>query len=1200
MKKTLAMIMAIVALAVLAGCGGGGGGVSSTTPSVQSGHGRAAFELHFSGRSAGREAEAATGTVSITVTVTGDYSEDDSTFPPVTATTEIDASGGHGTVSMLEIPIGVNHLMTAVATWQDGYSDTIKYIIPEIKEGEITRGTADYRTTIIADAAIALADRDKIKLSKVTQSRIDTLAAAVDAFLAAGYAADDININDVLDYETTGAVVTTIDVTPATASVTIGETAQFTAAPKNEYGIEITATVTWSVTGGIGSVDSTGLFTASTAGSGTVVATSGTVSGSAEVTVSSAGPVCGNSVVEAGEDCDDGNTVTETCAYGETSCTVCDSVCAEVAGATSYCGDGTTDGTNGETCDDGANNGEPLYCNATCDGITGSVCGNSVVEAGEDCDDGNTVTEECAYGETSCTVCDSSCAEVAGATSYCGDGTTDGTNGETCDDGANNGQPNYCNATCDGTTASVCGNSVIESGEQCDDGNTTSGDGCSSTCQNDAMDTNAWLTIPAGDFVMGCAAADGNCDADESPKHTVTLSEYKIQKYEVTNAQYAACVTAAACTAPSSSDSYTRSPYYGNATYDNYPVIYVNWTQAGEYCAWIGGRLPTEAEWEKAARGAYPAEPIYPWGDGAADCTLANYSGCTGDTDEVGSHPTGASSYGVMDLAGNVWEWVNDWYASDYYTTGGPPWTDPQGPGTGSNRVVRGGAWGGSATRLRASDRVDHLPTSSDYYLGFRCAQDWDVSGPECGNGTLEQGETCDDGANNGQEGYCNATCDGTVDTTPPVQSAWNPAKGATITTTSPTITFTTDENADCKWSLTDDAYGDMAGDCTGDGTTSQSCAVTGLSEGAEIVYIACRDTALNADTIATNEHIDYTVDTTPPVQSAWNPAKSATITTTSPTITFTTDENADCKWSLTDQAYGDMAGDCTGDGTTSISCAVSGLSEGAEMVYVACADTLANKDSAATNEDIDYTVDTITNNAWITIPAGDFVMGCAAADGSCNGDGREEPKHTVTLSEYKIQKYEVTNAQYAACVTAAACTAPSSSDSQTRSPYYGNATYDNYPVIYVNWTQAGEYCAWIGGRLPTEAEWEKAARGAYPAEPIYPWGDGAADCTLVNYSGCTGDTDEVGSHPTGASTYGVMDLAGNVWEWVNDWYASDYYTTGGPPWTDPQGPGTGSTRVVRGGSWYINASYLRASLRGNYNPAATSLNCLGFRCAQD
>ncbi len=179
--------------------------------------------------------------------------------------------------------------------------------------------------------------------------------------------------------------------------------------------------------------------------------------------------------------------------------------------------------------------------------------------------------------------------------------------------------------------------------------------------------------------------------------------------------------------------------------------------------------------------------------------------------------------------------------------------------------------------------------------------------------------------------------------------------------------------------------------------------------------------------------------------------------------------------------------------------------------------------------------------------------MGCAAADTECEGDGREEPKHTVTLSEYKIQKYEVTNAQYKACVDAGTCTAPSSSSSYSHSSYYGNATYDNYPVIYVDWNKASTYCGWIGGRLPTEAEWEKAARGPSPSENIYPWGDTSATCSMANFYdyygygiGSYGDTTQVGSYPTGASYYGAMDMAGNVWEWVNDWYDVSYYASSG------------------------------------------------------
>ncbi len=224
---------------------------------------------------------------------------------------------------------------------------------------------------------------------------------------------------------------------------------------------------------------------------------------------------------------------------------------------------------------------------------------------------------------------------------------------------------------------------------------------------------------------MGCASADENCEYDESPKHTVTLSAYKIQKYEVTNKQYKSCVDANVCTAPLNVYSNTRTNYYGNTTYDNYPVIYVSWENATTFCGWIGGRLPTEAEWEKAARGPSPREPIYPWGDNAPTCTLYACSH-DNDTEEVGSHPTGTSYYGVMDMVGNVREWVSDWYMDTYYAPENTPSTNPQGPLTSPEhlRVVRSFTSGNPDKDRRISRRYKYFPTGTLNDLGFRCAQD--------------------------------------------------------------------------------------------------------------------------------------------------------------------------------------------------------------------------------------------------------------------------------------------------------------------------------------------------------------------------------------------------------------------------------------------------------------------------------------------
>lgn len=225
------------------------------------------------------------------------------------------------------------------------------------------------------------------------------------------------------------------------------------------------------------------------------------------------------------------------------------------------------------------------------------------------------------------------------------------------------------------------------------------------------------VLVPAGEFVMGSDKGDD----DESPVHRVYVDAFYLDKFEVTNGRFAKFVEAIQSEPPwGFSDKDTP------VTHADRPVRWVSWMDAMGYCLWAGKRLPTEAEWEKAARGTDGR--VYPWGNDAPTTAHAVFGLKEGGADTVspiGNRDKGKSPYGAHDLAGNLYEWVTDWYAEDYYTNfAKTPAINPRGPSEGTAKVQRGGSYINNPYRLRSSFRTKGDPTEQDPNVGFRCAQE--------------------------------------------------------------------------------------------------------------------------------------------------------------------------------------------------------------------------------------------------------------------------------------------------------------------------------------------------------------------------------------------------------------------------------------------------------------------------------------------
>jgi len=242
------------------------------------------------------------------------------------------------------------------------------------------------------------------------------------------------------------------------------------------------------------------------------------------------------------------------------------------------------------------------------------------------------------------------------------------------------------------------------------------------------------LYIPSGSVYVG--GLDVLLENDELPAHHVRLHAFWMDQVEITNGMYGLCVTAGACRPPSRLNSDNRGEYFGNPEFQDYPVIHVTWRDAEAYCAWAGRRLPTEAEWERAARG--DDMRTFPWGDEPPNAYNSNSRNIVGDTTRVGTYAEGAGPFGILDQAGNVWEWVADYYDPFYYAES--PEENPQGPAEGGlnhMRVIRGGSFQDDLLSLRIANRgyeagpnLFAVPGSAGFYgnssvrIGFRCVQD--------------------------------------------------------------------------------------------------------------------------------------------------------------------------------------------------------------------------------------------------------------------------------------------------------------------------------------------------------------------------------------------------------------------------------------------------------------------------------------------
>jgi formylglycine-generating enzyme required for sulfatase activity len=723
-----------------------------------------------------------------------------------------------------------------------------------------------------------------------------------------------------------------------------------------------------------------------------------------------------------------------------------------------------------------------------------------------------------------------------------------------------------------------------------------------------ARDGAIVVRIPGGEFHMGTAEGEG--EPPEHPRHVVRLRGFLIDKTEVTWGRYRRFAARTGRPLP-------KSPVWGMP--EAFPVSTVTWDDARAYCAWAGGRLPTEAEWERAARGDDARR--YPWGDEWDPARCTTRDGGPHGPSAVATYPDCVSPWGVLDLAGGLWEWCADWFDEAYYARS--PAEDPKGPDSGKQRVARGGSWISPAFSARSAYREGMEPALADILHGFRCAQDdpgvtrtataaTDISpsrpvvvvetsvGPSArcevvhgtGTGPFRSWSTFGEGRAEPGGGFALAAAPahcgaGAFPVAP------GSARAVPFLILEVSVTPTRDPGAmdpgparvvQIGFTVTTrrllgfaPAGGPLWGDAVPDHRTAR---LTGAEE--LVVPVLPADARERA---ALGGEILVRIRATQDAEAAYGDilvmgaaAHSEVLLDGGAVAPAGTDG--------TTLVAGVPAGtrevtmrDGSGRRVSRIVTVVAG-----RTVVVSAGD--AAEDPGARGaltrlrgaREIRRPRDGAT---MVRIPAGEFLMGNLEA---------EVPTlpHRVRVGSFLFDTLPVTWGRFKQFAAATGRPLPPA-------PYWG--IHDDHPVVFVSWDEARAYCEWAGARLPTEAEREKAARGT--DDRTFPWGneEPSPERAVFRRNWGAEGTDPVGIRPAGASPYGVLDAAGNVWEWCEDWYDPDYYRSG--PDQDPTGPRTGRARVVRGGSWDSRPTVLATSYR-NFGYVGYREGDYGFRCAAD